>query len=909
MPLSLDYLNKLLVAMDVPSRLLTFLSKDIMQFLIEGNDDFQDFESEKNNIFNDNKSYLAPFYNIQTHFIEDNSLDLISKLLSLLHFFYSISKTSINTFEQCLFTINYITSLLNCLMINNEVSAANLSGLLIEDYSLMLVFIFNLKDTTSPTELHNLVSNHLIGNFKAVDIFYHLLKAILYYRRLRDRIIVVEPSKTLDGMIPLKPSESKPEIVQISEGGTPTNLSDGTHIDLDLLLFLLLDMFDSILNVMCQGNNNNNNNNNNNRSIEDKIISDHLIFQSCELCIELVEFFHPLHSKKIITLSYRILYQLSALNSRVLCFEFLRNGIAILLYGLFTSETLLNRDPLTYGLMLLHNIVEACPDSLEYIVSSKIFFNISHHAKRLYRDLNFVEYFLKLAVYLTSISPEYSSSAMDISQIINILILIFDHFTDNPDILKLSIIAIGNIAVNIPHAEEIADVPNLCSLFIQTLSNNIQDGHLLSAIFLTLANLSKVTRFPINLWTNNLAAVLLNATTIQSENKNSINALLLMLGNLAAVSAQSRTFIKSCNLIDEVCRLLKFHMAAYFPQLVENGCVIIANMSADDDCKIKFGNIGVCEILSDILKLYISYPNVVEQCCIAITNLAGNNVNNCINLGYFDTPKYLFDCLNTYAENSIVLEEILSAIACITSNGKNSKNHRKFYLTGICGENNTTDENSPKNSILSSIVFKSSQQSTVSYTLEQTFRVIANLAVDDSCRNLLGVSGTCEAISTWARQHYSNACSKTNNNKSWSASENNNFKSNFSMLDDDELSLNSIFAKSSKSFSSVSDNINRLLDQNSAVLLELACTAIYNLSCNSQSNKFIFSKFKIHTILRIILRDDYHQQVFSPIKTADLNASQDTYVKLDQLISLLRSTYNIIKSGSISTSDYESPMF
>jgi hypothetical protein len=118
-------------------------------------------------------------------------------------------------------------------------------------------------------------------------------------------------------------------------------------------------------------------------------------------------------------------------------------------------------------------------------------------------------------------------------------------------------------------------------------------------------------------------------------------------------------------------------------------------------------------------------------------------------------------------------------------------------------------------------------------------------------------------------------------------------------MDDDELTVNSSITKIKGSASPELINA-RLFEVEAASLLELACIAITNLSCNSIENKACFVKYKVHTILRIIVRDEYHQQVWngpSNRQADDGRAFANQSIKNESLISLLRSTYNIVKSA------------
>ena len=97
-------------------------------------------------------------------------------------------------------------------------------------------------------------------------------------------------------------------------------------------------------------------------------------------------------------------------------------------------------------------------------------------------------------------------------------------------------------------------------------------------------------------------------------------------------------------------------------------------------------------------------------------------------------------------------------------------------------------------------------------------------------------------------------------------------KAHFESMDDDEITVNTSLT-ASKTNSSLpgkgsSMDVVKLFDPESANMLELACIAISNMSCNSNENKLCFMKFKVHSILRIIVRNDYHQAIHAPEKVS-----------------------------------------
>ena len=210
------------------------------------------------------------------------------------------------------------------------------------------------------------------------------------------------------------------------------------------------------------------------------------------------------------------------------------------------------------------------------------------------------------------------------------------------------------------------------------------------------------------------------------------------------------------------------------------------------------------------------------------------------------------------------------------------------------------------------------KESTTSPIVEQCFRTIANLAVDDRCRKVLGRNGACHAVSVWIRHHYSAILYKSESGYQHQCIDG---------LDDDELSLNSGITASNQSTSLYGVNLELLFEPVSgelfldliishisskfynvnfhfvtfaANLMELACIALYNLCCDCKENKLVFAKLKVHTILNKIIRDNYHQNIHSPLRGADKKNEMVTpSLSYDGLIALMRKTYILVKSSLV----------
>ena len=153
-------------------------------------------------------------------------------------------------------------------------------------------------------------------------------------------------------------------------------------------------------------------------------------------------------------------------------------------------------------------------------------------------------------------------------------------------------------------------------------------------------------------------------------------------------------------------------------------------------------------------------------------NLSTNDTNNSYSFGNARVCQLLVDVLEVHLNNLCIVDEALGAIVSLTNGGKVCKNHAKFYDAGICGSKDVN-----KQCILAKIVAVHTRQSTVTFVLRQCFKALATLAVDESCRTLLGRSGACEALAQWLRQHYFFVSRGTSSGQTLS-------------MDDDELSLN-----------------------------------------------------------------------------------------------------------------------
>ena len=70
-----------------------------------------------------------------------------------------------------------------------------------------------------------------------------------------------------------------------------------------------------------------------------------------------------------------------------------------------------------------------------------------------------------------------------------------------------------------------------------------------------------------------------------------MNALFVLLGNLAAVSHSSRMHIQSNRLVEEICNVMQNFIPGN-EHIVENGCAVIANICIDSECRSRLGSCG-----------------------------------------------------------------------------------------------------------------------------------------------------------------------------------------------------------------------------------------------------------------------------------------------------------------------------
>ena len=165
---------------------------------------------------------------------------------------------------------------------------------------------------------------------------------------------------------------------------------------------------------------------------------------------------------------------------------------------------------------------------------------------------------------------------------------------DNTERLMLCIVILGNVSVDSVVAEEIGDVPAACSLLLEVLQQNqATNSTITTCVCMTLANLSKHAKVAQSLWLNGLAPILLHIMDAKSSQNVVVNAVFLMMGNLAAVSNASRQQIQQSSLCEVICSLLKTFIPLDAPSVVENGCVVIANMSVDAETRVKLSDWGV----------------------------------------------------------------------------------------------------------------------------------------------------------------------------------------------------------------------------------------------------------------------------------------------------------------------------
>lgn len=897
-----DVLQNFLAACELPARVLHFLCQERSQ-LLEHSVVFNSTGSFIEVIGADYESGFADtaelleeptfrlFYKVQQKVSESCSHRLLYASVSMIQLYIYLASTPAMEVDDTLLTLKHFIMFMHSLTFNNP-SAVDLLSVFIENLSSDFFLMYKVQGKSSPSEIFDIISRGFGVKLQVLDILVNAINFLYSARRrnLQATVIVVAENRKV-----AIPSINYDLCVDLERIGSKQSQALSYTINIDSLLFLVFDVFESVLEARLK------------KPTNSESCTKDFLTTASTTCVDIATFYIREGNSKNLTVLLRSLCIMSKMNKHELCESTISNGLLALLFQIFEMESLPNVEMITISIILLTINIEVNSNVFDCLLSGKTLKQIFHHAKRLYKDEEFAKAFLKFIARLSSGSVEVTENALRVSELVGILEKCLELYTGYN--LLLAIVVIGNITVSSSVAQIIADSPKIASLMIRSLLNNANDGFIVTSLLKAMSHLSKKPKFAQAIWSNGFSAVILDIFSNLSSDDMVINALMIMLGNLAVVSSLSRSQLQSNKLIiTAICQSLKIFVVQNQSNIVENGCVLLANLCVESECRIALAEGGACDILVDALSSYCDSPSTVEQCCIAITNLSLNNSSNCMALGSAGICDLLCNILEKHKNLDDVMEEALAAVATLSTFGRSLKIHSKMLSCGICGP---TDVNlqavdslnlgRSQKSLIVTIFLNFVQKSTVSSTLEQCLKAIGNLALDDKCRASLGSTGACVALSLWLRHHYSIACSK-DPTATWSSGDFS--KVQVLTMDEDEMTVNSTV--SLRNIAS-SDIINsRIFEAGAANTLEAACTAITNLACNTPEHKACFVQYKVHSIIRMIIKTAYHQKLSNvqSSRTADDHLSMTLSIpkKFEPLISLLRSTYNIVKSsGSINS--------
>jgi hypothetical protein len=904
-------LQNFLTACELPARVLHFLCQErshllehSMIFNTTGSfvevigADYETGFSDMAELIETRLPTFRLFYTVQQKVSESCSHRLLYASVSIIQLYIYLASTPAMEIEDTLLTLKHFIMFMHSLTINNP-SAVDVLSVFIENLSSDFFLLYTVQGKSSPSEIFDNISRGFGVKLQVLDILMNAIN-FLYLARCRNAqataTVVAENSK---GSIP---SINYDLCVELDS----QNSQELSYvINIDSLIVLVFDVFERVLEARWKG------------TMNSESCSNDFLTAASIACVDIANFYIRKGESKILTVLLRSLCIMSKMNKHELCESTISNGLLSLLFQIFEMESLPNVDMITISIILLTINIEVNSNVFDRLLSGKTLKHIFRHGKRLYKDEEFVKAFLKFIARVSSESVEVTENALMISELVVIIENCLELYTGYN--LLLTVVVIGNITVSSSVAQILTGTPKIASLMLRALRNNTNDGFIATFLLKAMSHLSKKPNFAQSIWSNGFAAIILDIFSNLSSDDMVINALMIMLGNLAVVSSVSRSRLQSNKpLIDAICQSLKTFIVQNQSSLVENGCVLLANLCVESECRAALAECGACDILVDVLSTYCDIPSTVEQCCIAITNLVLNNSNNCTTLGSAGICDLLCNVLEKHQNVEDMVEEALAAVATLSTFGKGLKIHSKMISCGICGPSDISfrvvdDLNLGKSqkSLIVSIFLNCVQKSTVSSTLEQCLKAIGNLALDDKCRASLGNTGACVALSLWLRHHYSIACSK-DPKATWSSGDFS--KVQVLTMDEDEMTVNSTV--SLRNIAS-SDIINsRIFEAGAANILEAACSAITNLACNAPEHKACFVQYKVHSIIRMIIKTAYHQKLSNvqSNRTADDYPSTTLSIpkKFEPLISLLRSTYNIVKaSGSMngeqSGSELKSP--
>eukprot|EP01041_Mallomonas_annulata_P000452 gene452-819_t len=165
------------------------------------------------------------------------------------------------------------------------------------------------------------------------------------------------------------------------------------------------------------------------------------------------------------------------------------------------------------------------------------------------------------------------------------------------------------------------------------------------------------------------------------------------------------------------------------------GCMCLVNLVYNDnDSRDKLGEMGVCEIITNILRIHTVNAEVVTAGCLAMKNISANSTRNKVLFGDCGSCDVLVSILSTHSENPNVIEQCLWTLRNLSTL---DDNRYKFFTNGLC-------------EIFIPIM---KIHIRIPNICEQSCAVIVNLTLYDKNRNILGEHGACEFILSVIKTH------------------------------------------------------------------------------------------------------------------------------------------------------------
>ena len=113
-------------------------------------------------------------------------------------------------------------------------------------------------------------------------------------------------------------------------------------------------------------------------------------------------------------------------------------------------------------------------------------------------------------------------------------------------------------------------------------------------------------------------------------------------------------------------------------EILEGGCMVIANLSYDTRNKTKFGELGACNVITDVLRMHVSKAGIVKRACWAIINLAVShppNVQKFLTCGALEPLTIM---LSKHADDAGIAQWGCLAIAYLVAAPQNAAMAHKY---------------------------------------------------------------------------------------------------------------------------------------------------------------------------------------------------------------------------------------